>query len=123
MVEKGVRDGICHATQMVCKSKIQFYKKIYDKNIESSYVMYLDANNLHGWVMPQNCLQMVLNGRKTKFDEDFVKSYDMDSNKGYTLEIDVKYSKNLLNLHGDRLLLAERKQNRCKKLVCNINDK
>ena len=83
--------------------------------------MYLDANNLHGWVMPQNCLQMVLNGRKTKFDEDFVKSYDMDSNKGYTLEVDVEYPKNLLNLHGDRLFLAERKQNRCKKLVCNIN--
>ena len=83
--------------------------------------MYLDANNLHGLVRSHNCLQMLLNGRKTKFDEDFIKSYDMDSNKGYTLEVDVEYPKNLLNLHGDRLFLAERKQNRCKKLVCNIN--
>ena len=25
--------------------------KNYDKNKESSYPMYLDANNLHGWPM------------------------------------------------------------------------
>ena len=27
--------------------------KNYDKKIESSYIEYLDANNLYGWVMPQ----------------------------------------------------------------------
>ena len=27
--------------------------KSYDKDIESSYLMYLDANSLHGWTMPQ----------------------------------------------------------------------
>ena len=85
--------------------------------------MYLNVNNLHGLVRSHHCLQMLLNGTKTKFDEDFIKSCDMDSNKGYTLEVDVEYPKNLLNLHGDRLFLAERKQNRCKKLVCNINDR
>ena len=28
--------------------------KNYDKNIESSYIEYLDANNLYGWTMSQN---------------------------------------------------------------------
>ena len=27
--------------------------KNYDKNKESSYIQYLDANNLHGWAMFQ----------------------------------------------------------------------
>ena len=27
--------------------------KNYDKNSESSYIEYLDANNLHGWEMYQ----------------------------------------------------------------------
>ena len=34
-----------------------------------------------------------------KFDEDFIKNYDENGNKGYTLEVDVEYPKNLLNLH------------------------
>ena len=29
------------------------YIKNYDKNKESSYIQYLDANNLYGWVMSQ----------------------------------------------------------------------
>ena len=37
--------------------------KNYNKNIESSYLEYLEANNLYGWAMSQKLrLQMVLNG-------------------------------------------------------------
>ena len=41
---------------------------------------------------------MVLNGKKSisKFDEDFMKNYDENSNKGYILEVDVQYLKNLI---------------------------
>ena len=45
----------------------------------------------------------------SKFDEDFIKNYDVNSNKGYILEVDIEYPKNLLNLHGDLPFLAERK--------------
>ena len=47
----------------------------------------------------------------SKFDEDFIKNYDVDSNKGYILEVDVKYQKKFLNLHGALPFLAERKRN------------
>ena len=47
----------------------------------------------------------------SKFDEDFIKNYDVDSNKGYILEVDVKYQKKFLNPHGDLPFLAERKKN------------
>ena len=35
----------------------------------------------------------------SKIDEDFIKNYDEDSDKGYILKVDVKYPKNLHDLH------------------------
>ena len=68
---------------------------------------------------------MVLNGKKTsKFTEEFIKNYDEDSNKGYILQVDVKYPKNLHDLNEDLPFLTERmKIGKCKKLVCNLYDK
>ena len=36
-----------------------------------------------------------------KINEDFIKNYDEDSDKGYILEVHVKYPKNLHKLHID----------------------
>ena len=57
---------------------------------------------------------MVLNGKKSisKFDEDFIKNYDENSNEGYILEADVQYLKNLPNLHSDLPFLSERIKNK-----------
>ena len=59
-----------------------------------------------------------------KFNKDFIKSYDEDSDKGYIFEVDVEYPKNLHDLHSDLPFLHERmKINKCSKLVCNLYDK
>ena len=47
MVEKGTRGGICQAIHRYAKANNK-YMKNYNKDIISSYPMYLDANNLHG---------------------------------------------------------------------------
>ena len=63
---------------------------------------------------------MVLNGKKyiSKFNEDFIKNYDEDSDKGYIFEADVEYPKNLHDSHSDLLFLPGRlKINKCNKLV------
>ena len=67
------------------------YMKNYDKKFESTYLMYLDANNLYGWAMSQ---KRPVNGFKwvknlSTFNERFIKSYNENSNKGYFLEVDV----------------------------------
>ena len=52
------------------------------------------------------------------------KNYDENNDKGYILEVDVKYPKNVFNLHSDLPFLPERKKiEKCKKLVCNIHNK
>ena len=59
-----------------------------------------------------------------KIDEDLIKNYDEKSDKGYILEVDVEYPKNLHDFHSDLPFLPERKKiDKCKKLVCNLYDK
>ena len=48
------------------------------------------------------------------FNEDFIKSYDEDNDKGYVFEVDDEYPKNLHDLHNDLPFLAEKmKINKC----------
>ena len=122
MVAVGIRGGICHAIHRFAKANNK-YMKNYDKNEESSYIQYLDANKLHGWAMSQ---KLPLNGFKwledtSGINEEFIKNYDENNDKGYILEVDVKYPKKLHNLHSDLPFLPKRmKIDKCKKLVCNL---
>ena len=50
MVEEGIRGGICHSIHRYAKANNK-YMKNYNNNEESSYIQYLDANNLYGWTM------------------------------------------------------------------------
>ena len=76
MIEKRIRDGICQATHRYPKANNK-YMKNYDKNSESSYIEYLDANNLYGWVMsqklPVNGFMWVNQKKLSKFNEDLSK--------------------------------------------------
>ena len=88
---KGIRSGICHAIHRYAKANSE-YMKDYDKTTTSSYLMYLDANNLYGWAMSQ---KLLVNGFEwaKKFDECFIKNYDENSDNEHFLEVDVEYPK------------------------------
>ena len=125
MVEKGLRGGIRQATHRYAKANNKYVTN-YDKSIESSYIAYLDAKSLYGWAMSQrlpiNGFELVKN--LSKFNEDFIKEYDEDSDIGYFLEVDVDYPKKLFNLHKDLTFLPERKKvEKVKKLICSKEDK
>ena len=58
------------------------------------------------------------------FNEDFIKSYTEESDKGYVPEVDVQYPEKLRNLHNDLLVLPERMNiGKVEKLVTNLHDK
>ena len=129
MVEKGIRGGICHSIQRYAKANNK-YMKNYNNNEESSYIQYLDANNLYGWAMskklPTNRFKWIDNNKTAEhvINEDFIKNYNENNDKGYILEVDVKYPKRLHELHSDLLFLSERMEvNKCKKPVCNLFNK
>ena len=72
--------------------------------------------------LPVNSFKWVKN--TSKIDEEFIENYDEDSDKGYILEVDVKYSRKLHDLHSDLPFLPKRmKIDKCKKLVCNLRNK
>ena len=124
MVEEGIRGGICHSIHRYTKANNK-YMKNYNNNKESSYIQYLDANNLYDWAMSK---KLPVNGFKwidnNEINEDFIKNYDENNDKGYIFEVDVKYPKRLHELHSDLPFLSERMEiNKCKKLVCNLFNK
>ena len=136
MLEKGIRGGICHSIHRYAKANNK-YMQNYNNNEESSYIQYLDANNLYGWAMSK---KLPVNGFKwfdtsetstlartnkiNEINEDFIKNYNESNDKGYILEVDVKYPKRLHELHSDLPFLSEQMEvNKRKKLVCNLFNK
>ena len=125
MIESRIRGGMCQSIHRYAKANNK-YMKNYDKNIDSSYLMYLDANNLYGWAMSK---KLPVSGFKwendlSRFKENFIKNYNENSDIGYFLEVAIEYPKKLWSYHKDLPFLPERKRiGKVEKLVCNIEDK
>ena len=125
MIEAGIRGGMCQSTHTYAKANNK-YMNNFDKKIESLYLKYLDANNLYGWAMSK---QFSVNGFKQKndllrFNEDFIKNYNENSDVEYFLEVDIEYPEQLQSSHKDLPFLPEgRKLEKVEKLICSIEDK
>ena len=74
--------------------------------------------------LPVKGFKWVKKKKLSKFNEDFIKKYDKDRNKGYFLEVDIDYLKSLFDSHKDLPFLLERKMvGKVEKLICSIEDK
>ena len=74
MIAKGIKDGICQSVPRHAEANNKYLKN-YNKGIDSSYLMYLDVNNLCGQAMSK---KLPVNGFKrendlSRFNENFIK--------------------------------------------------
>ena len=83
IVDKGIRGGICNIINRYAKAYNK-YMKDYERNKESSYLNYLDVNNLYGWAMSQKRPVKNLNGQKKLLNliPDFIKNYNEQNDEG-----------------------------------------
>ena len=124
MFEKGIRGGISQAITKYAKANNK-YMKTYNKNIKSSYLQYIDANNLRGWAM---CKKLPVKNFKwddiNKYTDDIIKNYDEDDKYGALLEVDIEYPKELHKFYIDLPFLCDRKTiNKTSKLITSFEDK
>ena len=98
MVEKVIRRGICHYICRYEKANNK-YMNYYDNIKESAYPQYWDVNNLYGWLMlqklPANNFEWIKD--TSQFTEDFIKSYNEESDEEYFLEVKFNILKNHMN--------------------------
>ena len=75
----------------------------YNTNKKLKYIMYLDANNLHGYAMSQSLptgnFKFI---NPTNFDNNKI-----NENDKYMLEVDLEYPHELHDSHSDYLLAPE----------------
>ena len=95
MVESGIRGGICQSIHRYAEANNK-YMRNYNKNIPSSYLMYLDANNLYGWAMCKklSVSNFIWADDLSIYTENFIKNSDENSGYGSILEVDIEYPKN-----------------------------
>ena len=105
MIEAGLRGGMTQTTCKKVEANNKYMGSDYEKNKASSYINYLDANNLYGLSMIQK-----LPYRSLKWDdkitEDDIINYD-NGRTGFILEVDLEYPKELQELHNDYPLAPE----------------
>ena len=116
--ERGIQGGITQAVHRYVKANNKYMGDQYDPEEENRFLQYLDMNNLYGWVMSQ---PLLTGGFRWVDVSDISK---LSKSKGYLLEVDVKYPKELHNLHNDLPFMCEKMEiNGVEKLIPNLRDR
>ena len=125
MFEKGIRGGISIISNRYGEANNK-YMKDYNKNKDSKYLMYLDANNLYGCAMseklPTHGFKWLTSGEmENLFNNQIVQVWEKTP---CILEVDLEYPEKLHDSHNDYPLCPERvKCDKVEKLIPNLRDK
>ena len=122
MFKHGIRESITQAVHRYAKMNNIYMGEKFNPKEKSSYLQYLDANNLYGWAMSQ--LLPTGRFRWVNVNPNDISRLANHKDKGYLLEVDVKYPKELHDLHNDLPFMCEKmKINKVEKLVPNLYNK
>ena len=122
MFERGIRGGMMQAVHQYASANNPYMGEKFSPREDSSYLQYLDANNLYGWAMSQ--LLPTDRFRWVSVKPNEVGKLAARTDKSYLLEVDVKYPRDLHNSHNDLPFMNERMEiNGIEKLVPNLHNK
>ena len=122
MFERGIRGGITQAVRKYALANNKYMGDRFNPNEDTIYLQYLDTNNLYGWAMSQ---PLPTGGfRWVDVNHNDISELATRTDKGYILEVDVSYPKELHNQHNDLPFMCERMEiNGVEKLVPNLRNK
>lgn len=104
-IEHGIRGGICQCCNRYAEANNKYLPN-YNPGKQSSYLLYLDVNNLYGWAMcqslPYGGFEWIEN--TDNFDVNCIAD---DAPEGCILEVDLEYPKELHKTHKDLPFCAE----------------
>ena len=122
MFERRIRGRITQAVRKYASANNKYMGDRFDPKSESSYLQCLDGNNLYGWAMSQ---PLPTGGFKwTDVNPNEISELATRTDKGYILEVDVSYPKDLHDSHNDLPFMCERMEiNGVEKLVPKLRDK
>ena len=102
MFERSIRGGINQAVLRYAKANNKYMGVKFDPEEDSSFLQYLDTNNLYSWAMSQLLPTGGFNWvDASQFTPNKIDSYANCDEKGYLLEFDVKYPKELHDSYND----------------------
>ena len=111
MLERGIRGGITQAVRKYASANNKYMGDKFNPYEDTTYLQYLDANNLYGWAMSQPFPTGGFKWVVVNLNEIFELATRTD--KGCILEVDVSYLKDL----HDYLFKYVIRKNRCFFLV------
>ena len=124
MFERDIRGGITHISKRYAEANNK-YMDNYDPSKPTTYIQYLDANNLYGWAMSQSLPTHGFSWIKNLTIDSVIDLLDKKRNpevkKGYIFEVDLIYPCKLWKSHNDYPLAPEKRcVNGVEKLIGNF---
>lgn len=126
MLEKGIRGGLAQCSLRHARANNKYVPNFDDSKL-SSFLIYLDCNNLYGYAMRQ---KMPISNfeflPKNELENFNLLAIPDDGEYGYILHVDLSYPEHLHDSHSDLPFAPEKfipPGGKSQKLIANLYDK